>query len=946
MKRIYILLISVTAILTIYFLPYYFLPTDILNYLPSYSLENWQRPHNSLLADPIYQFEPWRHYAKERILNGAFPLWNNLNGSGVPFFANPITAVLYPLQIVYYIFPVGISSWVMPLLKLLLFGFFTYLYFRIINCSKRVGLIGVFTAVFAAFPITWISWPHTNVFILFPLALFLTEAIFQKKFVPHRLYAFLSLTYFFAILGGHPGTITHFVFIHIIYTIIRFWGGKRKIIPIFLSIFLGFLLSSILLFPTAEYLVNSTSFQLRFFSSNPVFLPLKSIIINFVPFIFGAPHQAFYKQLSSTLNFQELASGYVGTSVIFFVITLSYLIRKNKFGLIWIGITLGAFLIAYNVWPFSLAVKLPFLNGVANTRLIDFGAFGITVIFALILEKLKNLKITFKKNIFSHFIVFMFGMSFVLFISEDILSKIIIKKLPEKIGNFYPFLEQHLLLLLFSTLLFLGLVIYAMTKKGGKKRTFILTFLLVPIFIQNILLFWNYNPVTTSKQYYPSTELVKKIESLPRGKILEIGNLNFPPNINLVYNLPSAENDDAVNVAAYKTAFNQSFPKKNQWGKADEASLSSLQKFGVKYVVSDYDINLEKVAVQKEYKKVLPPIVKNSTIRVPFVAKYPNLSQIRLLTANFNRRNTCLLGVKIESRDKHLIAKKVIDCRDIRDFMYYSVSFSDINLIQGEMYDVVISSDNESKHNSIALWGNSDSVPFLETLYGKETNNTYKLLWNKKSVYLWEVPYIHYISVNGNSKILFESSEKTIVRVETQKPSIFEIKRTNFPGWVALVDGRETKLLKHALFIALNVPAGLHVVEVKYQPLSFLFGATVSLLTFFAYLIYLVRQERNEKKWRSFNESWNRFSKKVKRIAWWKHFLFLSLGLSVSTLLFILFIKLFPIHFTMPYTSAINWFTAHKYPRSQEHFYFFSGFLFVFSFTLLLWFIWIKLKKK
>lgn len=925
---------------------YYLFPSDILNYLPSYSLSNWQRPHNSLLADPVYQFEPWRHYAKERILSGEFPLWNNLNGSGVPFFANPITTVLYPLQIIYYIFPVGFSSWIIPFLKLLLFGFFSYLYLRVINCSKRISLIGVFAAVFAAFPMTWLLWPHTNVFIFFPLILFITEAIFLKRYPRHRLYVLLSFVYFFAILGGHPGTITHLTFIHIIYTIVRFWSNKKEVLPIFLCILSGFLLSSILLFPMAEYFINSTSFHQRFLSGSTVFLPVWGLIVNLIPFIFGAPHQAFYKQFSNIANFQELASGYVGTSILLFVLTCFYLIRKNRVGRIWFAIILGTFLIAYNVLPFSLAVKLPFLNGVANTRLIDFGVFGFAVVFALILEKLINIKSTLKSSYFQHFTVSLFGLSFILFISEDILSKLIIEKLPEKLANFYPFLEQHLLLLFFSTLLFFGLIIYAMTKRGSKKRTVIFTSLFIPIFVQGLLLFWNYNTVTPSEQYYPVTELVKKLESLPSGKILEVGNLNFPPNINLVYNLQSVESDDAVNVASYRSAFDNSFPKKNQWKKVDEVSLASLQKFGIKYIVSDYDINLTKVAVQKEYKKVLPPLIRNSTIRAPFLAEHPKLSGIRLLTANFNRANNCLLKVGIEDKERNLISENLIACKDIRDFMYYTISFSNLNLIQNGEYIVSIRSDNASKQNSIALWGSNDGIVYLETLYDTKENHPYKLLWSKKSVSLWEVPEVPYIVVDGDFEILYEVSEKTIVKVETQEASLLEIKRTNFPGWIALIDGKETNLLKNNLFLTLNVPAGLHVVEVRYQPLSFQLGISVSLLTFIVCLIYLVRKERNEKSWNSLKNYWILFSKFVERISWWKHFLFLSGGLIFSTFLFVLAVKLFPIHFTMPYTSAINWFTVNKYPRSQEHFYFFFGFFFVLIFTLSLWFMWLKLKRK
>lgn len=729
-------------------LPNYFFPSDILNYLPSFSQEKWEKPHNSLLADPLYQFEPWRNFAKERILKGELPIWNNQNANGVPFFANPQVAVLYPLNVIYYVFPVKVALWMIPLLKLYLFAVFTYLYLRSLKCLKSISFIGAATATFAAFPITWLLWPHTNVFIFFPIILYLTEKIYERKTLHHRLYVILSFAYLFMILGGHPGTIIHLTTIHLLYILFRFWGEKRRMLPLYASIVLGFLLSALQLVPFLEYLSQSVAFEKRFFANPNVFLPFISIVMNFFPFAFGAPHKEFYKQFSSTANFQELIAGYVGPAVLLLTIIGVYKFRKDKMVQIWGFIICMTFLIAYKVWPFWLIIKLPLLNAIGSTRLIGFGAFGFAVLFALILQKLIDSKKVISIKYFSNFVVLSTGVFFLFLFGEDLVSGIIVKRLPEKIANFYPFLEKHISSQFFSTLLFFGLLLFALTKKR-EKRSLLFIFLLIPLFMQNIFLFWNYNTITQANQFYPQKPIIQKLQSSPYGSILEVGNPNFPPNLNMQYNLIQAENDDAIGLKSFHKEFDRLFPVRNQWKKVDEVELSSLQKFGIRYIISDYDINLKKVGVQKKYEKILQPITSSVEIRVPFTALYSNLAQIRLLTANFNRQNTCKLEIGIfDKSTKSFFPKQNIACYDIRDFMYYTISFSNIKLKVGNAYEIVIKSPDATKQNSIALWGSNSGKPYLEVLY-EVSKPTFALLWNRKSVYLWEVSNVKDVNMNG-----------------------------------------------------------------------------------------------------------------------------------------------------------------------------------------------------
>ena len=55
------------------------------------------QPGNPLLRDATDLFHPWLIYAAEEIGHGRIPLWNPHVFAGSPFFANPQSALLFPL---------------------------------------------------------------------------------------------------------------------------------------------------------------------------------------------------------------------------------------------------------------------------------------------------------------------------------------------------------------------------------------------------------------------------------------------------------------------------------------------------------------------------------------------------------------------------------------------------------------------------------------------------------------------------------------------------------------------------------------------------------------------------------------------------------------------------------------------------------------------------------
>ncbi|MEZ4683892.1 MAG: YfhO family protein [Caldilineaceae bacterium] len=74
-------------------------------------------------------------------------------------------------------------------------------------------------------------------------------------------------------------------------------------------------------------------------------------------------------------------------------------------------------------------------------------------------------------------------------------------------------------------------------------------------------------------------------------------------------------------------------------------------------------------------------------------------------------------------------------------------------------------------------------------------------------------------------EILSYEAEALTMRVATAEPALLVVSDTNFPGWQATVDGSETELTTaNVLFRGVQVPAGEHIVTLRYQPASWRWG--------------------------------------------------------------------------------------------------------------------------
>lgn len=86
-------------------------------------------------------------------------------------------------------------------------------------------------------------------------------------------------------------------------------------------------------------------------------------------------------------------------------------------------------------------------------------------------------------------------------------------------------------------------------------------------------------------------------------------------------------------------------------------------------------------------------------------------------------------------------------------------------------------------------------------------------------------------STDASAEVQEERIDYVKVHVHAPAPGYLFLSDTYFPGWEATVDGQEASILRAWInFRAVPMPAGEHIVEFVYRPLSLILGAIVSIL--------------------------------------------------------------------------------------------------------------------
>ncbi len=237
-----------------------FSSTYLVNFFPPWSAySQFAGPiKNNAMPDIITQIYPWKHLAIEIWKTGNVPLWNPYSFSGTPHLANYQSAVLSPLNLLFFILPF-VDAWsLLVLLQPLSAGLFMYLFVRSLKRSQAAGLISSISFMFCGFIVVWMDYATLAYAIAFlPLALFCIEKYFELKQIRYLILLSISLPLSF--FSGHFQISIYFFITVLVYLIYKFITTKdiNASLKLALFIFFGFLLSLPQLLPSIEFYLQS-----------------------------------------------------------------------------------------------------------------------------------------------------------------------------------------------------------------------------------------------------------------------------------------------------------------------------------------------------------------------------------------------------------------------------------------------------------------------------------------------------------------------------------------------------------------------------------------------------------------------------------------------------------------------------------------------------------------
>jgi len=481
---------------------------------------------NFLITDPVRQQIPWRKIAIDQWKEGKIPLWNSYNFSGFPILANIQAAALYPLNILFLIFPF-IDAWTMLImLQPLLAGLFMYWYLRSLALRSVASLLGAIAWSFSGFNIAWLTWGTMgHVALWLPLALLAIDKSWYFILV------FSLVSQFFA---GHAQISFYFILVIIAYAVMRKRAGFRFI----LLLGLVALLTSVQWIPFLDWVRQSSRvIDGAGWHKEGWFIPWVHLVQFVAPDFFGNPTTLNYW---GQWNYGEFV-GYVGVLPLVFALG-AILSGRNIVRLFWIGMGAVALLFALptpiSVLPFIL--KVPILSSLQPTRLLFIVDFALAVLAAYgCHEFLENTKR--RRWIWS--LCFFWGVFAILWIVS------IFGSLQVSTRNL---VLPTVLFVVAVPLLFLHRVTMPARRIGGFRN--MVTWGIVGLVAVDLLRFgWKFTPFTPREYFFPETKVISFLKEQPQPfRIISLDKRILPPNTASYFGIESIEGYDPIISSRYE----------------------------------------------------------------------------------------------------------------------------------------------------------------------------------------------------------------------------------------------------------------------------------------------------------------------------------------------------------------------------------------------------------
>lgn len=207
-------------------------------------------------------YYPSRFFVVESLQKGSFPFWNPYMFCGYPSFASLQQAALYPLSLLYYLFPFFKSFTWFFIAHFLVAGIGLYLLLRWLSVSRFGSICGAICFSFSGYLVSMLNLLTTlSAVAWIPFLLLCFQRFFKTRqffwLVP------VSLVLCLQFLAGQPEIMYLTFFIAGIFAVFQSWSNKELtgvwfgIKGLLISAVLVLTITSVQLFPFLEIVKNS-----------------------------------------------------------------------------------------------------------------------------------------------------------------------------------------------------------------------------------------------------------------------------------------------------------------------------------------------------------------------------------------------------------------------------------------------------------------------------------------------------------------------------------------------------------------------------------------------------------------------------------------------------------------------------------------------------------------
>ena len=668
----------------------YLSAADLLQDFSLLKLDPHHVSGNALLSDSVTEMKPWRMFSRDELAAGRFPLWNTLNGTGCPHFANYQSAVLSPFSLPYYLLDVKTALIVVSFLKLFALGFLTYLFLRQIRLSFAPALLGGTAFMFAGHNVLLLTFPHVGALVALPGGVLFVERALQKHLAGKGYrweLAGLALVILAGALAGNPEPFYFGMLLVGAYALARLAGtgmetGQwRPLLPLALGLLASTVLAcgmaSIQVLPFLEYLHNSHVFDQRSHTQTPLdphFWPLEMF-----PNILGNPASSYILDYSiPPPNFELVNTAHINGFVSLLALLALLFVRRNRYvRFFWIAGAVWA-VYAYNFfWLSPWIQRLPTLSLAPMNRSQGIWLFCLSCLAALFLEEL--LRRPERRAWLGALAMLLAAGAFLaahLIGADRLIAEYANVPSPnhDKFAEYVP--ERIAVVVRYFVAGALLATALLLVRRPGRRVLPALGFLPL-VFFPTGWHWRNYEPVCEDRFFYAETPMLHELKAtVGEERVAILGEDSIPPMANLAWRINLLSNYDGLWVREYDELYRILFGDTYNWRPIMKGSERGLQLMAAPWVLAKWnwpflDSGLSELRRGQDSQLVRHPILAGHELGQTFRCLEDGLQAVVFHLSADEQAPQHEYHFELRSRlDGQLLAEQRVSTDEIRATIY------------------------------------------------------------------------------------------------------------------------------------------------------------------------------------------------------------------------------------------------------------------------------------